>query len=423
MTETASISAEHQVIGAVFSFSDLAASVDLNPEDFSEAPLGRVWQEIQEMIAASLPVECLTVCERLEKSTGVNYLPLIGRAMADCVSRRGINQHVTLIKKNAKARKAKVIAADLLATADDDGIDNAIQSLMALNSLQRKYECGMQEALSAACERLDEVHSKGGLPGITSGLKDIDEVLGGFHETDLYIVGARPAMGKTAFLLNLALSAGMPVGVISAEQPSEQMATRCISIEGRIHANRLRNADLEEDEWARLSATAGKLVDREIRFFDKAAPSIVEVVRQSRSWIVSHGIKALYVDYIQRIRAINQSVAKHEQVGQVVMSLKELARELNIPVIALAQVNRSVESRTDKRPMMGDLKDSGVIEQEADNVMMLYRDEVYDEESLDKGVAEISVEKNRHGPTGMKKVAWDGRIMKFSDLYQYSDMA
>jgi replicative DNA helicase len=243
-------------------------------------------------------------------------------------------------------------------------------------------------------------------------------MLGGLHGGDLVIVGARPAMGKTALMLNMAASAlmaGFPVGVFSGEQGVSQITQRLIAIQGRIPVMRMRNGSLIGEDWSKLSAAVASLKDRGMYIFDKPAPTLSDIVRRARSWHYNHGIKAIYLDYLQRVK-ITTKAPRHEAIGEIAAGLKELARELNIPVIALAQVNREVEKRVNKRPFMGDLKDSGTIEQEADQIFMLYRDEVYNEETKDKGLAEINIEKNRHGSTGRVDLAWRGEYLRFENL-------
>jgi len=216
-------------------------------------------------------------------------------------------------------------------------------------------------------------------------------------------------------LLNLASAHEEPSGIISAEQGREQIGLRGIAINGRVSAHAMRLAKLNDHDWPKITNAVSYMKDRKIRLNDQPGISLTELVRQARQWKYQYDIKILYIDYIQRIKA-NKKLPKHEQVGEVAMALKELARELDIPVVALAQVNRDVEKRGDKRPNMSDLKDSGSIEQEADNIMSLYRDEVYSEDSPDKGIAEVNVLKNRHGPTGMIRVSWIAQFMIFEDM-------
>jgi len=296
-------------------------------------------------------------------------------------------------------------------------------ALMAMNHTKRQFDHTLQSSLNAAIEDLERRMDGGEVLGVKTGIAAVDRFIGGFHNSDLIIVGARPAMGKTAFMLNLAINADAPVGIISAEQGMMQMGGRVIAIGGQVNTARMRSGDLGKDDFDRITQIGTKLRDRVIQFYDKPAPTLQDIVRQARKWKHKLKIKALYIDYVQRIK-VDGKAPRHEQIGGVAMGLKELARELDIPVIALAQVNRSVEARTNRRPQMGDLKDSGVIEQEADVIAMLYRDEVYDENTDSKGIAEIDIKKNRHGEIGIIRTSWRAEFLRFDDLapqYQQSN--
>jgi replicative DNA helicase len=237
------------------------------------------------------------------------------------------------------------------------------------------------------------------------------------HDKSLYITNDYTMTHNTSVLLNFANSHTEQCGIISTEQPAEQIASRLISINGRVNSSRMRNGTLEEYDWTKITNSVHHLhVNNNIWINDKPGINILELIRQARKWKHQYDIKALYIDYIQRIKWTDLRLAKWEQVGNVVMSLKELGRDLDIPVIALAQVNRDVEKRGNARPNMGDLANSSEIEKEADVIMTLYRDEVYIKDSDQKGIMEINVCKNRHGPTGTAMVAWNEKCMRIDDL-------
>ena len=222
-------------------------------------------------------------------------------------------------------------------------------------------------------------------------------------------------MGKTAVMLNMALNSGSKVGIFSGEQGVSQVCQRMLATESSIGVMKMRSGKFEEDDYTRLNAGAIRIKEKpDMYFYDRPAPTINEIIRVARKWKFNHDIKAIYIDYVQRIKG-DMKLAKHERVGEIAKSLKELARELKIPVIALAQVNRAVEARPDRRPRMGDLKDSGDIEQEADVILTLYRDEVYNPETDNKGVIELIVEKNRHGGTGCIYAEWIGAFLQVKD--------
>lgn len=407
------------VVGSILCKPSLLAECDLLPEEFLSEEYGLIYQSILDLNAGESPVDVVTVSEHIEKATGKNYTLIIGRAARDSNAQdvKLFEKYVSAIRLKKQAIRAKEIAETLLKSADQgpEAIDSAIRDLMELTITRRNYECGVTDAMNSVLDQMDAVMNGEADPGIKTGISLLDDYLGGLHRSDLIIVGARPAIGKTAFMLNIALSANAPCGIISTEQPREQVGARIMSTDARVALRKMRNADLEDGDWARFANTIAKIKDRVFRINDKPNADINEITRQARKWKQVYGIKVLYVDYIQHIPG-DRRLPRHEQVEEIVKQLKNVARELDIPVVALAQVNRKVEERAEKRPNMSDLKDSGAIEQEADQVMLLYRDEVYNDDFQTKGIMEIDVQKNRHGPTGMVKVSWQGEFVSIKDL-------
>ncbi|MCG7949125.1 MAG: AAA family ATPase [Candidatus Thiodiazotropha taylori] len=400
---------EMRVIGGMLINSEFITSANLKPDDFQFESMREVLSAMLEMQSQSKTVDLITVAQHLEKNTGENYLDLLQDAYQSAeVGVRNTKALAGTVKDRARERKAKEIGFQL---AEDMDVDSAIKSLMDLGAESRRYSYTLSEATNNFYEEVSSEYK-----GITSGLVGMDRLLGGFKNGDFYVFGARPAMGKTALMLNLSLATGESTGVISAEQGSTQIAGRNMAIMSHVNAWALRNNRLDDHDWSKVTNSTGRLNDMPYYIYDKAAPSIMDVVRQTRSWKHKYKIKILFVDYIQRLKSSDRSRKKHEQVEEICQGLKELARDLNIPVVALAQVNREVEKRSNKRPGMGDLKDSGAIEQEADVIGMLYRDEVYNPDTPDQGIAEINFEKNRHGPIGMVKTAWIPESMRFEDL-------
>lgn len=417
-----SIQAEQAVIGGVLINPKAFRELNLRPDDFYRREHRDIYSAIMAVSLKGDPVDVVTIAEAMDAAgtlDDIGGMPYLGRLYEDTPSAANIHAYAKLVKDHAEARYLRQVAMSLLTATGDNWQEvnsHVCQELLGQVRGERKWECDLEDALRSAVDSIEAAHDQHGLVGIPTGIRRLDEVLGGFHDSDLCVIGARPAMGKTAFLLNLAINANAPFGIVSAEMQREQVGLRLIARDGRIDSTRLRNAQLEDDEWARISAALGRLKGRTAWVLDKPAPTLADVVNFARRRVEQGGMKALYIDYIQRMKPADKSVPKHEQVGEIVMGLKELARELNIPVIALAQVNREVEKRQDRRPMMGDLKHSGDIEQEADTVILLYRDEVYHEDTAEPGVAEVRVDKNRHGPTGVVKTAWVGKYMTFEEL-------
>lgn len=410
--------AEDALIGSALINPAVLATLDLTPADFV-TPNGRqVWQAITQADMDG-PVDLMTVGVVLSEMTnGRDWMVWLSERAQHTPSAANAKAYAGELRKMRQKLLAMQLCSEALGEIPNGGpeaIDGLIGGLMDLMSVAKNYEYTMKESLRAATDLMDKAH-KGDLKTTTTGLADLDQTLGGFHDSDLVVIGARPAMGKSALLLNLALNAGGAVGIISAEQPHEQIGMRTLAIGSGVGLGKIRAGRMDESEWSRLPMAIGKYSERGIFINDRSGISIIEVVRQARQWKHGQGIQAIYVDYIQRIKSSDPRSKRHEQVGEVVRSLKELARELNIPVVALAQVSRDVDKRTDKRPNMGDMSDSSEIEKEADQVMTLYRDDAYDENSPWKGVMEISIEKNRHGPTGCVKVTWNGAAQQVRDL-------
>lgn len=424
-----SIQAEQGVLAKLLLDSSQMQNCDLEPHEFQSWENGEVYRAIQGLTSAGKVADLVTVCEELEQTCpGQEFFSYLTRLTDEMFYTSGFEQFIEIIRKDYRKKQAMDIADQLrhsLEQGDKEGaVDVAIQQLMKLNTVGRNYDHDMNAVMAAGLRMIDEAMDANGLIGVPTGLQELDDSLGGFHDTDLIVVGARPAMGKTAFMLNLALAANQSVGVISAEQGHEQMGLRLISIEGKLDSQKIRTGGFYDEEWTDLAHAVNRLKTKAIRVNDEPGININKVIRQARDWKYKYDIKALYVDYLQKIKASDTRAKRHEQVGEVAGSLKNLARELEIPVIALAQVNRECEKRPNKRPLNSDLADASEIEKEADEILFLYRDEVYNPETQDKGIAEIDISKNRHGPTGTVRCVFIGKFMRFEQIAPkpYSEM-
>ena len=309
-------------------------------------------------------------------------------------------------------RKTQEILEAGLETLDADKI---AKQLIDLQQDESGHETTIRQALGQALEDMEVAAQCDGIRGLTTGLRELDKHLGGWQKGDLCVIGARPAMGKTALLLHFAQSCGAPVGLVSAEQPAYQIAQRHVASIGKVSLSRLRQGKIGERETNAVISTSKRLDNYWI--YDRSAPDVEDIVKVARRWKHKHNIEILMIDYIQRIQGSGR--ARHEQVGDVVRSLKTLARDLDIPVVALAQVSRQVEARDNKRPGMGDLSDSSEIEKEADQIITMYRDEVYNTNTDSPGLCELKVTKNRHGYTGTIPVMWSGEYVSFSDRAEW----
>jgi replicative DNA helicase len=414
------IEAESSLIGCLLLDSGMICEVDLIPGQFANHQLGRIYGAIRGMSKAGQAVDIITVADELNRAGGQDWVPILAELAASSVRPDNAKAYADVVKVKHRERIAIQTANQLINDIREFGlsaIDEAVVQLTGLATTAESRVYTMRDSLHLALDLVEKINeSGGGIAGIPTGFVDLDAILGGYHDSDLIITGARPAMGKTAFLINQVLNHGVPSGIISTEQPAAQIALRSISIRGSVSSTALRTGNMGAGDYAGMNAAVGILRDAPIYIDETAQPSIADIQRRARRWRHEYGIRVLHVDYVQRIKATDLRAPKHERVEEVVVGLKCLAKELGIPVHALAQVSRGVDSRPDKRPTMSDLKDSGSIEQEADVIGMLYREEVYQPDTMRKGIADYSIEKNRHGPTGTVSLAWRGDYMQFKNF-------
>lgn len=419
---------EQQILFVLIQEPHLLAETGLTREHFASEQNARIFEASQTITAAGGIADIIAIAEQLEKDyrqVDMNYFHEVASKAVG--SSKNLAKYCQILKakyRNAKAQEiAYSLQMNLQEGVDIDPIQLAIRDLMAIDQADINHEHSFKDAARSALELVDAAMKADGLIGITTGLKDLDESVGGYHDTDLVVIPARPAMGKTAFLLSSLHKCGVPAGVISAEQDKTQVGLRLISMQGGVNSQKLRTAHLNESEWSRVSAGTIALQNMEGAINDKPGINITEVCAQARKWKYDRDVKILFVDYIQKIKGSNQKLSRTEQVTEVVGALKNLAKELQIPVVALAQVNRNCEQRPDKRPNASDIADASEIEKEADVIMTLYRDEVYNDDTPDQGIAEINIVKNRHGPTGVIRCQFIGEFFQFKDFEPVREMA
>lgn len=404
------------VVGSLINQPSLLAECDLSSKEFYTENYALIYQAVLDIEASQEPVDVLTVAEKVGKSTGRNYLQIVGNLVQDyslARTARSIKSYVDQVRNANRDIVAKRIGKELTEGLE---IDTAIKELMALNETRRTYECSLTDGVNLAVSEIDYLSQHPGeMGGVSTGLQKLNEALGGFRAPDLYIIAARTSIGKTSLLVNLILNANVHVGFISTEQPRNQIGMRSIAATGRVSLHAMRTGKMEDADWPKITSALEQLKDKNVRIYDDASVHINDIIRQARKWKQLYNIEALYIDYLQRIENDNK-LDKKKQVDDITIKLKNIARELNIPVISLAQVNRECESRPNKRPRLSDIADSSGIEKEADNVMLLYRDEVYNPETTEPNVMEINVTKNRHGPTGMIKTIWFGKFTRVENF-------
>lgn len=421
-----SIEAEQAVLGMLMIAPDKIDTLadKLAESDFYRKDHRAIWRAMTELSARGQPCDAITLGDWFEANGlddaigGSSYLIDLANSTASAAN---VTAYAQIVREKSVRRMVIDSATELAEAAyqPDTGavelVDRGIAELMSLQKVESRSEFTLRQAMFAAYEAAQAAKELGGrIPGIPSGLTRLDRVLGGWHDSDLVVVAARPAMGKTALLLNFLVSAWVPSGLVSAEQPADQIGARVMSIKSHVPAEKLRNGRHDVGDLKRLERAIGELVDRTCMIYDRSAPTIADVSRMARKWKQQNGMRILFVDYIQRIEATKtgRNANKAEKVGEVVRGLKNLARDLQIPVIALAQVGRQADGR---QPTMADISDSSEIEKEADQILTLYRPSV-DDANAEPGEAIVSVEKNRHGPTGIVRAAWIADSMRFEDL-------
>lgn len=424
--DNALIHVERQVLHTAMQRESSLPEMLLQPKHFANEQHAELWSVIQSLSLDALPFDAVSVADAVERAglpSSLQSLAISIASASELYPASNPRYPAGLLQTGWRDREALRIAQTLAEEAqqrEEGATDRAIAALMALHTEGRDCEHTAKSAMQLAWSEVEAAHAAGGrLIGVTTGIAALDETLGGLHDSDLIVIGARPAMGKTGLLLGMtaAASRGGAVGLISGEQPASQVGLRWMAAGANVSVGKLRAAKLEEGQWGRLSGAVTDYSSRPIRLLDRSSPDITEVIRVARRWKHQYGIQALYVDYLQRLEIAGMAKApKHERIGAIARLLKNLARDLQIPVVVLAQVGRQVEQRENQRPMMSDLSDSSEIEKEADQVMTLWRDT--SNPKATHTPAEIIVAKNRHGNIGTVHCVWHGASTSFLDANQ-----
>jgi replicative DNA helicase len=335
---------------------------------------------------AGTPIDMISVWPWLaDKHPSDEWGQRLSKALEAAYAPDNIEIYADQVKRFASLRKLKQIcgrAFDATPGTVFEVAASIVSELMQLEQTKISTECHIKQALTAALAHIDDAYQQGGtLPGLTTGLIDLDALIGGLQRGLLYIIAGRPSTGKTALMITMAVKAACKekaaIGIITMEQSNTQIAIRMLASLGRINSVSLSRGSLQDEDWRWLTSAIGVASSLNIWLDEKPAQSLAYITRRAREWKYKHGIRALFVDYLQLVQTAEGRETRSEKLGAVTKGLRALAKELKIPVICLAQLNRSLEDRSDKRPLLSDLRDSGEIEQDADTVLMLYRDEVY----------------------------------------------
>jgi len=435
------LEAERSVLGGMLLDNQAIHQVleTLDGDDFYSSAHKRIFQSIIDLTDRNEPADLITLSSLLKDRSqldAVGGAAYVGSLVDAVPSAANISYYSKIVKEKSVLRKLISATTGILSrtyedATDIDGIiDEAEYAIFQIseNKIRQSFS-PIREIIKDSFRTIERLFEKKSLiTGVSTGFEELDRMTSGFQRSDLIIIAGRPSMGKTAFALNIAQHASIemdvPVAVFSLEMSKEQLAMRMLSSEARVDAQRLRKGFLGETDWPRLTTAAGSLSEAKLFIDDTAAITVLEMKAKARRLKAERGLGLVVLDYLQLMRGRDQSPSREQEISEISRSLKALAKELNVPVVALSQLNRQVEARSDRRPQMADLRESGAIEQDADVILFIYRDEVYNrsEDNPEKGIAEIIIGKQRNGPTGKIKLAFLKEFTRFENLAQIREV-
>ena len=433
------VEAEQAVIGSMLTDNEaVTSSIEvLKESDFYREDNKIIFSAMLNLYNRSEPIDLITVKSELEamgkidQVGGIEYLAELPEKVPTTAN---ASKYINIVHEKSILRNLIKTANEIIELGYDptenvedimDGAEKKIFNL--IQDRDQKGYTHIKDILVESFTKLEELYNrKQNITGLPTGFVDLDNRTAGLHGSEFILIAARPAMGKSAFVLNIAtnvaLRANVPVAIFSLEMSKDQMVNRILCSEAMVDSNKLRTGKLEEDDWAKLAGTIGPLSDAGIYIDDTPGISIMEIRARCRKMKLEKNIGLVIIDYLQLVQGSNKRNGSREQdIAEISRSLKILAKELNIPVIALSQLSRAVEQRPDHRPMLSDLRESGYIEQDVDIVMFLYRDDYYHEDSDKKNIAEVIIAKQRSGSTGTVDLGWLGSYTKFVNLERRFD--
>lgn len=428
-----SIEAEKSVLGGIFLKPDIFGDVVeiLHPNDFYKNGHKLIYEAMRDIYNSGTGIDPIVVVNKLKKNEKFDELvgeQLLFDIISDVPTAANIIEYAKIVKEKATLRRLGEVGTKIVELAYEgyEEVDNILDKAEGMifkisENVDSKDLVSLKDVIAQEFVRLEKVYqNKGVATGISSGFSDFDQMTSGFHPSDLIILAARPAMGKTAFALNLALNAAMKskkgVLLFSLEMSSSQLLQRLLSIEAGIGLQKIRNGFLDPDDWGKLGLASMKLSNSEINIADLPNVNVLEIRAIARRLKAAGKLDMIIIDYLQLIKGNStRGDNRQQEISEISRALKGIARELDIPIIALSQLSRATEQRADRRPMLSDLRESGAIEQDADMVMFLYRDDYYNEETEEKGITEVIIGKHRNGPTGTVKLRFFHELTKFEN--------
>jgi len=434
------IEAEQAVLGSMLTDKDavIAAMEALKPDSFYREDDKAIYEAMQNLYSRAEPIDLITLKNELEtmsKLEQVGGLEYLANLPEKAPTSANVHKYISIVEEKSMLRNLIKTANELVdlgysQTEDVENImDHAEKKIFDI--MQNKNQKGytpIKDVLVESFTKLEELYNrKQQITGVPTGFTDLDYRTAGLHGSELIILAARPAMGKTAFVLNIAANAAIRgnagVAIFNLEMSKDQLVNRMLCSEAMVDSNKMRTGKLEEDDWAKLAQAIGPLSEADIYIDDTPGITVMEIRTKCRKLKLEKNIGLVIIDYLQLITGNSKRGGSREQeISEISRSLKILAKELNVPIIVLSQLSRAVEQRPDHRPMLADLRESGAIEQDADIVMFLYRDDVYNKESEKKDIAEVIIAKQRGGSTGTVDLLWMGSYTKFVNLEtRYND--
>lgn len=427
------LEAEQSVVGSMIMDREaiIVASELLIREDFYHQQYGVLFEAMVELFNEEKPVDVVTLQNRLREKdvpAELSSMEFVGELVTSVPTSANIKYYANIVKEKAMLRRLIKVNEDI---ANQCYLDrDSVEDIMAdtekqiFNLLQNRSGedfVPIKQIVISALEKIELASKKkGNVTGIATGFVDLDYRTSGLQPSDLVLVAARPSMGKTAFVLNIAqyvaFHHNLATAIFSLEMSKEQLVNRLFALEARVDAQLLRSGNLADSDWEKLIEGAGTIGKSKLIIDDTPGISISELRSKCRKYKLEHDLKLVIIDYLQLMSGSSRSDSRQQEISDISRSLKGLARELNVPVIALSQLSRQVEQRPDHRPMLSDLRESGAIEQDADVVMFIYRDDYYNKDTVDKNIAEIIIAKQRNGPIGTVNLVWLPQYTKFVNM-------
>ncbi len=425
--------AEQSVIGSMIMDKDAIAGAAelLTGDDFYQQRFGVLFEAILELYNEGKPVDLITLQNKLKEKEApeeLNSLEFFRDIIASVPTSANVRYYANIVKEKSTLRQMIKVTESI--TNDCYMDKEKLETIMEdsekkmFDILQKRNNGDFVSIRDIVFKSLESIEAaarnKGSVTGVSTGFYDLDYKTAGLQPSDLILIAARPSMGKTAFVLNIAeyavLRGNVTTAIFSLEMSKDQLVKRIMSMHSKVNSQSIRTGELSDDDWIKLVESAKEIGNSNLIIDDTSSISIGELRSKCRKYKLEFNLGLVIIDYLQLMTGSKKNESRQQEISEISRSLKGLARELNVPVVALSQLSRAVEQRPDKRPMLSDLRESGAIEQDADIVMFIYRDDYYNHDSEEAGISEIIIGKQRNGPVGTVKLAWQSQFTKFANL-------